>query len=67
MNNLDKRYSTRLSESHRPDLEPNGKVVRCIEDKGDGYLVVTTDEQIEPNTWLINEKYLTEINDEQPR
>jgi len=24
-------------------------------------LIVTTDEQIEPNTWLINKKYLTEI------
>lgn len=43
-----------LSESHRPDLQPNGKIVRCIEDKGNGYLVVTSDEEKEPNTWLIN-------------
>ena len=61
MNNLDKRYYTGLSKSHRPDLQPNGKVVKCIEDKGNGYSIVTTDEQIEPNTWLINKKYLTEI------
>jgi hypothetical protein len=59
--NKGKYYQTGLSESHRPDLQPNGKVVRCIEDKGNGYLVVTTDKQIEPNTWLINKKDLTEI------
>jgi hypothetical protein len=61
MNNLDKQYYTELSESHRPDLQPNGKIVRCIEDKGDGYLIVTYDKQTQPNTWLINEKNLTEI------
>jgi hypothetical protein len=61
MNKLDKTYHTRLSESGRPDLQPNGQIVRCIEDKGNGYLVVTTDKQIEPNTWLINEKDITEI------
>jgi len=60
-NNLDKTYYTGLSESHRPDLQPNSQIVRCIEDKGNGYLIVTTDKQIEPNTWLINEKDLTEI------
>ena len=53
-----KYYQTGLSESHRPDLQPNGKVVKCIEDKGNGYLVVT-DENIEPNIWLIHEKHLT--------
>ena len=52
------KYYTGLSESHRPDLQPNGKVVRCIEDKGNGYLVVTTDERTEPNTWLAHEKTL---------
>ena len=61
MNNIDKQYYTGLSESHRPDLHPNGKIVRCVEDKGDGYLVVTTDEEIEPNTWLVHEKNLTKL------
>jgi len=41
-----------LSRSYRKDLEPNGKVVRCIEDKGNGYLIVTSD---------IDESNLTEI------
>jgi hypothetical protein len=61
MNKLDKTYYTGLSESHRPDLQPKGKIVRCIEDKGNGYLIVTSDEQTQPNTWLINEKDLIEI------
>lgn len=61
MNNIDKQYYTGFAEGHRPDLHPNGKIVMCVEDKGDGYLVVTTDEEIEPNTWLINEKNLTKI------
>jgi len=56
-----KKYQTQLSESHRPDLQPNGKVVRCIDDKGDGYLVITSDEDVEPNTWLVNENHLIEI------
>ena len=60
MNNIGKKYYTRLSESHRADLHPNGKIVRCIEDKGNGYLVVTTDGEIEPNTWLVNEKSITQ-------
>lgn len=61
MNKLDKQYFTELSESHRPDLQPNGVTVRCIGDKGNGYLIVTSDKQTQPNTWLINEKNLTEI------
>ena len=60
MNNIGKKYYTRLSESHRTDLHPNGKIVRCSEDKGNGYLVVTTDGEIEPNTWLVNEKSITQ-------
>jgi hypothetical protein len=58
---IGKNYQTGLSESHRPDLQPNGKVVKCIEDKGNGYLVVKTDENVEPNIWLVNEKHLKEI------
>lgn len=61
MNNTGKKYYTALHEGLRPDLHPNGKIVRCIEDKGNGWLVVTTDEEKEPNTWLANEKHLTEI------
>lgn len=61
MNKLDKKYYTGLSECHRPDLQPNGTIVRCIEDKGNGYLIATSDKQTQPNTWLINEKDLTEI------
>ena len=57
---LGKLYQTPLHEGHRPDLQPNGKVVRCIEDKG--YLVVKTDEDVEPNIWLVHEKHLTGIN-----
>ena len=61
MNKLYKQYFTELSESHRPDLQPNGVTVRCIGDKDNGYLIVTSDKQTQPNTWLINEKDLTEI------
>jgi hypothetical protein len=42
------KYQTRLSESYRPDLEPNGKIVRCIKKHGN-YLVVISDEENEPN------------------
>lgn len=55
------KYQTSLSECVRPDLQPNGKVVRCIEDKGNSYLVVTSDEGKEPSTWLTHEKYLKQI------
>lgn len=48
-----KKYQTGLSEGHRPDLQPNGKVVRCVEDKGNGYLVVTSEDEKQPNTWLL--------------
>jgi hypothetical protein len=59
--NIDNKYYTSLSESHRPDLQPNGKIVRCIEDKGNGYLVVTTDEEISPNTWITHKSQLKEV------
>lgn len=55
---IGKKYQTSLSESHRQDLQPNGRVVRCIEDKGNGYLVISSNDENEPNTWLINEKHL---------
>jgi hypothetical protein len=61
MNNIDKKYYTRLSESHRTDLQPNGKGVKCIGDKGNGYLIVTTDEEISPNTWITHKSQLKEI------
>lgn len=50
---MGEKYQTGLSESHRPDLQPNGKVVRCVEDKGNGYLVVMSEDGEQPNTWLI--------------
>ena len=61
MNNINKKFYTRLSESHRPDLQPNGKIVRCIDDKGNGYLIVTTDEEMVPNTWITHKSQLKEI------
>lgn len=57
--NLGKKYQTGLSESHRPDLQPNGKVVRCVEDKGNGYLIVTSEDEKEPNTWLVGLNHLS--------
>jgi hypothetical protein len=60
MNKLDKEYYSGLSESHRPDLQPNGKVVKYIEDKGNGYLVVKTDESVEPNIWITHINNLKE-------
>lgn len=63
MNNIDKQYYTGLSEGHRPDLQPNGTIVRCIEDKGNGYLIVTSDKQIQPNTWLTHKSKLKEYNE----
>ncbi len=58
---IGKNYKTSLSESHRPDLQPNGRVVSCIADRGNGYLVVKLDGNVKPNIWLIHEKDLTEI------
>lgn len=54
---IGEKYQTGLSESHRPDLQPNGKVVRCVEDKGNGYLVVMSEGGEQPNTWLILKKF----------
>jgi len=28
------------SSSHRPDIEPNGCIVKCVEDKGNDFFVV---------------------------
>ena len=41
--------------------QPNGKGVKCIGDKGNGYLIVTTDEEITPNTWITHKSQLKEI------
>ena len=58
MNNIGKKFIAPLSwDSHRPDLQPNGEIVECIEDKGNGYLVVTT----EKDSWLTNIKNLIEV------
>ena len=54
---IGKKYYTPLSEGHRPDLHPNGKIVTCIEDKENGYLDITDGE----NIWLTSEKDLKEI------
>ena len=54
---IGKKYYTPLSEGHRPDLHPNGKIVTCIEDKENGYLHITDGE----NIWLASEKDLKEI------
>lgn len=54
---------TGYSESHRPELTPNGRIVTCIEDQGEGFYVVESDEDIEPNVWLIDSNiYYEEIN-----
>ena len=58
---MNKKYCTKLHEGHRPDLHPNGRIVRCIEDKGNDYLIVTSDDKTIPNMWLINKKELYEI------
>ena len=60
MNKIGKRYQTPLAE-FRPELQPNGRIVECIEDKGNGFLIVKCDDETEPNIWLIEEKYLTEV------
>ncbi len=49
-------YYTCISEGHRPDLHPNGALVRCVENKGNGYLLVSN--VTESNFFLIHEKYL---------
>ncbi len=61
MNNIGKKFYASLSESHKSGLQPNGKIVRCIEDKDNGYLVVTTDEDTSPNTWITHKSQLKEI------
>ena len=56
MSNVGKKFITPLAwDSINPELHPNGKIVECIEDKGNGYLVVKSEE----STWLINIKNLT--------
>ncbi|MDD4157440.1 MAG: hypothetical protein PHY08_12815 [Candidatus Cloacimonetes bacterium] len=37
----------------RPDLQANG-IVKCIEDKGDGFYIVKSNSKIEPNIWIID-------------
>jgi hypothetical protein len=38
MSNIGKKFIVQSSwDSLRPDLEPNGKVVTCVEDKGNGF------------------------------
>lgn len=58
---IGKKYQTPIATGHRPDLEPNGAIVRCVKDLGNDYLIVTSDEKKEPNTWLMHIKNLTEI------
>ena len=64
---MNKKYDTKLHEGHRPDLHPNGRILRSIEDKGNGYLIVTSNfstssnDKTIPNMWLINKKELYEI------
>ena len=60
MNKIGKNYQTPLSE-FKPELQPNGRIVECIEDKGNGFLVVKCGDETEPNTWLVRETDLTEI------
>lgn len=55
---IGKKYITPLAQ-FRPELQPNGRIVECIEDKGNGFLVVKSDDNTIPNTWLIDEKNLT--------
>ena len=58
MSNIGKKFRTPLAwDSINPKLQPNGKIVECIKDKGNGYLVVKAEE----STWLINIKNLTKI------
>jgi hypothetical protein len=55
---IGKKFITPLAwDSISPELQPNGKIVECIEDKGNGYLVITTGEKI----WVTNEKNLKQI------
>jgi len=63
MNNIDKKYYSGLSESHRPDLHPNGKVVKCVEDKGNGYLVVSYDEGEHIYTYITHTSNLKEVKE----
>lgn len=63
MNNLDKKFYTPLAELS-PELQPNGRVVKCIKDMGNGYLVITTDDNINPNIWVIGLKNLREVKTE---
>jgi hypothetical protein len=60
MNKIGKSYQTSLSE-FRPELQPNGRIVKCIDDKGNGFLIVKTDDETEPNTWMVSEKHLTDV------
>ena len=59
--NRGKIFYTPINEFH-PELQPNGRIVRCIEDFGNGYLKVTTDgDMSKPNIWIMSLKYLREV------
>lgn len=55
-----KKYKTSLA-NFRPELQPNGRIVECIEDMKNGFLVVKSNDNTYPNMWLTEEKDLTEI------
>lgn len=57
---MGKKYYTPLAE-FRPELQPNGRIVECIEDNGNGFIIVKCDCEIEPNIWLIKEDMLKEV------
>ena len=62
--NVGKLYQTELHQGHRPDLHPNGRIVRCIKDIGNEYVLVKCDSIKEINTWVCHKKNLREIKNE---
>lgn len=61
---MNDKYQSGISESHRPDLQPNGDIVECIKDMGNDYLIIKSNRKTEPNVWLGHKKHLTTINNE---
>jgi len=58
MTNVGKEFKSKKHYGLRPDLHPNGRIVTCVKDNDNDYLVVTSNENTKPNTWLTNIKYL---------
>jgi len=49
--NVGKKYDTQIA-NFRSELQPNGRVVECINDMKNGYLIIKLNDNTAHNIWL---------------